>query len=108
MHIDITSSLHNTNSFQYSFNEVEAEFVRYEIRNLQGKRVIARTKHEPGKLISPIFVRPKTDGGIRLILSLKSLNKSVPYKKFKIDTISSILHLVRPNMFVAKLDIKDA
>ena len=61
---------------------VETEFVRQEIQNLQGKRVIAHTKHEPGELISPIFVRPKTDGGMRFILNLKSLNKSVPYKKF--------------------------
>ena len=82
LHINITFSLPSTNSFQYSFNEVETEFVRQEIQNLQGKRVIAHTKHEPGELISPIFVRPKTDGGMRFILNLKSLNKSVPYKKF--------------------------
>ena len=108
MHINITTSLPSTNSFQYSFNELETEFVRQEIQNLLGKRVIASTEHEPGELISPIFVRPKTDGGMKLILNLKSLNKSVPYKKFKMDTISSILHLVRPNMFLAKLDIQDA
>ena len=108
MHINITTSLPITNSFQYSFNELETEFVRQEIQNLLGKRVIANTEHEPGELILPIFVRSKTDGGMRLILNLKSLNKSVPYKKFKMDTISFILHLVRPNMFLAKLDIKDA
>ena len=108
MHINITTSLPSTNSFQYSFNELETEFVRQEIQNLLGKRVITNTEHEPGELISPIFVRPKTDGGMRLILNLKSLNKSVPYKKFKMDTISSILHLVRSNMFLAKLGIKEA
>ena len=45
---------------------------------------------------------------MKLILDLKSLDKSVPYKKFKMDTISSILQLVRPNMFLVKVDIKDA
>ena len=60
------------------------------------------------KIISPIFVRLKTDDGMRLILNLKSLNKLVPHKKSKMDTTSTILHLVRPEMFLAKLDIKDA
>ena len=68
---------------------------------------MAHTKHEPGELISRIFVIPKTDGGIKLILTLKSLNKSVPYNKFKMDTISSILHLVRPNILLAKFNIKE-
>ena len=48
IHINITSSLPNTNSFHYSFNEVETEFVRQEII----------------EIISPIFFRPKTDGGM--------------------------------------------
>ena len=78
MHINITSSLPNTNSFQHTFNEVKSEFARQEIQNLLGKRVTAHTKHESGELMSPIFVRPKIDGGIRLILNLKSLSKSVP------------------------------
>ena len=107
-HINITTALPSTNLFQYSFNELETEFVTQEIQNLLGERVLANTEHESEELISPIFVRPKTDDGMRLILNLKSLSKSVPYKKFKMDTISSILHLVRPNMFLAKLDIKDA
>ena len=34
IHINITSSLPNTNSFQYSFVEAETEFVRREIENL--------------------------------------------------------------------------
>ena len=47
-------------------------------------------------------------GGFRLILNVKRLNEVVEYKKFKMATISTILHLVRSGMFMAKLDIKDA
>ena len=97
----------NVNSSQYSFNEIETEFVRQKIENLITKSVIAHTKHEPGELVLTIFVRPETDGGMRLIYNLKSLNKSVPYKKLKMSTISSILHLVRHNIFLTKLDKKD-
>ena len=106
MHINITSSLPNANSFQYSFNEVETELLRQEIENFIGKRVIAHTICEPGELILTIFVKPKTDSRMKLIFNLKSLNKLVRYKKFKMDTISSILHLIRPNMFLAKLKLK--
>ena len=60
MHINITISLPNSNSFQYSFNELKTESLRQEIGNWIGKRVITHTKHEPGKFISPIFIRPKT------------------------------------------------
>ena len=81
---------------------------RQGVRNLLGKRVNAHTKYEPAELISPIFVRPKRDGGMRLILNMKSLNRFVRYKEFKMDTVSSILHLVRPKIFLVKLDIKDA
>ena len=45
---------------------------------------------------------------MRLISNLGSLNKSVPYKKFKMDTMSSILCLVRPKVFLGKLDSNDA
>ena len=44
---NITSLLPNINSFQYSFNEIENEFVRQEIKNLLVKGVIAHTKHKP-------------------------------------------------------------
>ena len=36
--------------------------------------------------ISPIFLREETDGTQRLILNLKSLNKYVGYKHFKMQT----------------------
>ena len=80
----------NVNSFQYSFNEVETEFVRQRIENLIRESIIAHTKHESGELVLTIFVRLETDSGMRFIF-----NKSA-------------LHLVRPNIFLAKLDKKDA
>ena len=60
-----------------------------------------------GEYISPIFITEKSDGGFRFILNLKELNKSIEKKKFKMQTLSSILCLIRPNMYLAKLDIKD-
>ena len=44
----------------------------------------------------------------RMILNLKRLNENMPYIHFKMETIKSILTLVRPNCYMAKVDIKDA
>ena len=43
-----------------------------------------------------------------LILNMKRLNEVVEYKKFKMETVSTILHLIRPDIYMTKLDIKDA
>ena len=61
-----------------------------------------------GEFISPIFVRHKPDGGFRLILNLRKLNEVAEYNKFKMETISTVLCLISPNAYMAKLDIKDA
>ena len=51
------------------------------------KGVISETTHCPGEYISTIFIRPKKDGGFRLILNLKNLNEHVEYQHFKMDTL---------------------
>ena len=53
--------------FQHPFGIKEKMFIETEIEILLKKGVIARPKHEQGEFISPIFVRPKSDGGFRLI-----------------------------------------
>jgi len=54
-----------------------------------------------------MHLTPKSDGGFRFILNLKRLNSSVEKKRFKMQTLSSILCMIRLNMYTAKLDIKD-
>ena len=55
-----------------------------------------------------IFLVPKSEDSFRMILNLKRLNENMPYIHFKMETIKSILTLVTPNCFMAKVDIKDA
>ena len=66
------------------------------------------TKHEPREFISPIFAREKSNGVFCLIVNMKRLNEVVEYKKFKMETVSTLLHLIKPGMYMTKLDIKDA
>ena len=60
------------------------------------------------QIISPIFLRPKPDGSHRVIFNLKSLNDSVVYQHFKLDTLEKAIQLVRPGCYMASLDLKDA
>ena len=108
MPISLIGALPPSCSVEYPFGKTETEFIAQEIVRLLHKRVIAETTHENGEFISPIFVRPKSDGGFRLILNLKRLNEVAPYNKFKMETLSTILCLIRKDVFMCKIDIKDA
>ena len=79
-----------------------------EIKKLVSKGVLIECEHEPGDVVSPTFLTRKSDGGHQFILNLKRLNSSIEKKKFKMHTLSSILCMIRPSMYMAKLDIKDA
>ena len=50
----------------------------------------------------------KINGGIRLILNLKQLNKNIEYHHFKMDSINTILNLIIKDCFMASIDSKDA
>ena len=42
-----------------------------------------------------------------MILNLKVLNKSIVYHHFKMDTLSSVIKPIRPNCFMATIDLID-
>ena len=90
------------------FNEAESAQVDVEIARLLHKGVLRESYHEFGEFINNIFTRPKKDGTSRMILNLKPLNEYVKYRKFKMDTLKTALHLIHKNCFMANLDIRDA
>ena len=70
------------------------------------KNVITRTVHETSQVISPIFCVPKNDNKVRLILNLK--NSFVVYHHFKMKTIQGVMKMIKPNCWMATIDLKDA
>ena len=86
----------------------ESDIIYTEIEQLLNKGVIVRTDRETDDFISPIFLREKKDVSHRMILNLKALNKSIVYHHFKMDTLRSVIRLIRPNCFMATIDLKDA
>ena len=82
-------------------------FLSVEIKDLLCKGVIKESQDKEGEYISPIFLTPRSDGLFRMILNFKKLNDHMPYIHFKMETIKSILNLVTPNCYMAKIDIMD-
>lgn len=82
--------------------------VKTEIDSLLAKRVLVPCEHEQNEFISPIFIVPKPDNQVRLILNLKSLNANVSYYHFKMDSIHTVISMVTPNCWMASIDLKDA
>lgn len=61
-----------------------------------------------GQFVSKTFLVPKPNGKMRFILNLKSLNKFIDTKHFKIEDLRTALKLISKDYFMAKLDLKDA
>ncbi|KAI2649329.1 ORF V: Enzymatic polyprotein [Labeo rohita] len=57
---------------------------------------------------SPYFIVPKKSGGLRPILDLRALNRSLLRLPFKMLTTKRMLTCIRPQDWFAAIDLKDA
>ena len=58
--------------------------------------------------VSNLFVIPKKGGGQRPVFNLPQLNQFIKYEHFKMEGIHMLRDLLKPNDFMAKIDLKDA
>ena len=73
----------------------QSQAIDVEIEELLRKGVIVPPcSHTEGEFISPIFIRPKTDNRVRVILNLKKFNVNVENFHFKMETLKHALTLV--------------
>ena len=86
----------------------EQHVIDTEIDKVLAKGAITPSSHEEGEYISTIFTRAKKDGSFRLILNLKCLNTHVQYHHFKMDSLNTVLEMVKSSCFMASIDLKDA
>ncbi|CAB3986867.1 Hypothetical predicted protein [Paramuricea clavata] len=110
-HIDFeTEPLANTSAVrpQCHFTHTEQSIIDVEIAKLLNKEIIKPSQNESIQFISPIFTTPKKDGSHHIIFNLKSLNKSVTYYHFKMDTLETAIRLMTPCCFMTSIDLKDA
>lgn len=86
----------------------EKGIIDEQITNLLTKGVIVECHGTTEQFVSNVFVREKKDGSFRMILNLKELNDSVVYEKFKMETLHSIINLMRKNCYMCSLDLTNA
>lgn len=79
-----------------------------EIAALLKKGAIERVRDHSHLCLSPVFIIPKRSGNFRMILNLKRINTFIPSASFRMETLSTILPLLRPNDLAVSLDLRDA
>lgn len=92
----------------YHFNKEIREKITLEIENMLVREIIEIAHDTEEVFMSNIFAKEKTDGALRVILDLTSLNEHVMYKHFKMDSIQSAMDLMSPSCYMASIDWKDA
>ena len=79
-----------------------------EIQDLVRKEAIEPVEESEQCFVSGVFIIPKKSGGFRPIVNLKALNKFVCSPHFKMEGVSSLQEIIRPDDFFTKIDLKDA
>ena len=87
--------------------KAEKQVISDEIQKLLQKEVIYPCMREDSDFMSSIFAREKRDGSYRMILNLKHLNKHIEYELFKMESLQIFLNIIRPNCWMASVDLKD-
>ena len=57
--------------------------------------------------VSTVFNRQKKDGTFRIISNLKYLNEFVQYQHFKMESLLDVFKIMKPNVWIASIDLKD-
>lgn len=86
----------------------EIESLKNSINELLSIGAISECDSCDGQFVSKIFLVPKPDGSMRLILNLKQLNTFIEATHFKLEDKSTVMRLLQKGYFMTKLDLKNA
>ncbi|KAI2656397.1 Gag-Pol polyprotein [Labeo rohita] len=91
-------------------SDTHAAVLRAEVAVLLAKDAIEPVPPAEMKsgFYSPYFIVPKKSGGLRPILDLRALNRSLLRLPFKMFTTKRMLTCIRPQDWFAAIDLKDA
>lgn len=102
----------STRKKQHPVSQSQRLSIENEIRELLCKRAIeevqSETTDEPYGFHSTLFTIPKKTGGDRPVLNLKPLNKFIPRKPFKMETMKTICQLLKKGYYMTSVDLTDA
>ena len=86
---------------------LETEISTEEVKKLLSKEAILECFKEAGDFVCTVFTREKKDVTFRAILNLKYLNDFVQYQHFKMESLLDVFKIIKPNAWMASVDIKD-
>ena len=92
------------------FSKDEQHQIRLELRRFLACNIIEPvTDHSADEYISNIFIRKKKNGGVRVILNLRSFNEQfIDKQHFKMETLRSAIEAMRPFSYLTKIDLSEA
>lgn len=78
------------------------------LKNVLEIGAVRKCKESKGQFISGIFLVPKSNGEMRLILNLKKLNDFIETTHFKMEDIRTAMRLISEGSFMSNLDLQNA
>ncbi len=92
------------------FQSKNAHVLRSEVMALLAKGAVERVPpaQSESRFYSRYFLVPKKDGGLRPILDLRYLNRTLMRRLFRMITLKQILSQICPGDWFFSLDLKDA
>ena len=72
-------------------NREKREALLKEVVALKEKEAITLRDDSPVGAYSTYFVSPKASGKLRSILNLREVNRNIPYRRFRLETLANVL-----------------
>ena len=95
--------------FEHPRSIDETAIIDGEIQKLLRKQVIEEVANDTNTgYYSNLFTNRKMNGAYITILNLKKFNEYCTTEHFKMESIKNVINMLKPGMFLASIDIKDA
>ena len=92
---------------EYPFSDQDKAEVRSALEDLLRESIVVPVEPSPDQFVSPIFLTTNKDGTRRPILNVKVINEAfLPRLHFKMETLASVLTLIRQGDWFASWDIR--
>ena len=94
--------------FEYKRSVKEHKILTDEIQKMLEMKIISQCHDNTEGYFSNMFTKLKADGSKRAILNLKYLNPHCEARKFKMTTLKEVINMIKPNSYLASIDIEKA
>lgn len=91
-----------------TYSQSELKIYIYAINDLCASGAVSECEPCDGQYLSSYFLIKKSNGKNRLILNLKSLNKFIDTKHFKLEDLRTTIKLISKDCYMTSIDLKDA